>query len=57
MNGAWLARFWFGLVWTIMDDLPNEKAPGQRLRGAFVDWLGLILEEEEASKNQIESVT
>ena len=51
MNGAWLARFWFGLVWTIMDDLPNEKAPVQRLRGAFVDWLGLILEEEETPRN------
>ena len=29
-----------------MDRLPNEKAPEQRLCGAFLDQLGSILEEE-----------
>ena len=38
-----------------MDHAPNEKAPTQILRGAFVDWLGLSLAETEGVKNRYKS--
>ena len=38
-----------------MDHAPNEKAPTQILRGAFVDWLGLSLAETEGVKNPYKS--
>ena len=40
-----LAWYWLGLIETIMDDAPNEKAPTVRLCGAFWDWPGPILAE------------
>ena len=43
--GGWLAWYRPGCNGTIMDALPNEKAPPQRLRGASRDYFRSILEE------------
>ncbi len=45
--GGWLAWYRPGCRGTIMDALPYEKAPSQRLRGAFGDYFGSILAETE----------
>lgn len=45
--GGWLAWYRPGWNGTIMDALPNEKAPQQRLRGASRDYFGSILAETE----------
>jgi hypothetical protein len=47
MFSAGLAWYRLGLLWTIMDYLPNEKAPDLKQCGAFWDQYGLMLEEEE----------
>ena len=46
MIDLWLERYRRGLVGTIMDYAPNEKAPAQILRGAFMDYLRLTLAEK-----------
>ena len=43
--GGWLAWYRPGCNGTIMDALPYEKAPSQRLRGASRDYVGSILAE------------
>lgn len=57
MNSAWLAWYLHGRKGTIMDALPNEKAPTQRLCGAIQDFLVLTLEEEVGADYLFKSST
>lgn len=56
MISAWLARYRRGLIGTIMDYVPNEKAPSQRLRGAFIDYLRLTLADQAGASFPIKSI-
>lgn len=40
-----------------MEQSPNEKAPNQRLIGAYQDWIKPILAEREEARNRYESMT